>query len=157
MNMSVMLVPFMWKRMYLFLRKSHRLIRCWGWLVLLNRVGALTLSLLLKLPPRKLKLWFHSVHWGVTPLSKTPLSLFHLAPLKYANCPRSLFRQSPSPTIYCFVVFSWNPPKNWIFQWTPIILKLFILDPIPSLIVNKFLVKICQFKFLVMNEKHFCL
>ena len=47
----------MWKWMGLFLRKNHRL-RSWGWLSLLNWIGALTLSLFLKLPPRKLGPWF---------------------------------------------------------------------------------------------------
>ena len=44
--------------MCLFVRKNH-LLRCWDWVSLLNWVGALTLSLLLKLPPRKLEpfLW----------------------------------------------------------------------------------------------------
>ena len=50
-------VLLMWKRTGLFLRKNH-LLRCWGWLSLLNWIGALTLSLLLKLPPRKLEPWF---------------------------------------------------------------------------------------------------
>ena len=40
-----------------FLRKDH-LLRCWGWLSLPNWIGALTLSLLLKLLPRKLEPWF---------------------------------------------------------------------------------------------------
>ena len=47
----------MWKWMCLFLRKNH-LLRCRGWFSLLNWVGALTLSLLLKLAPRKLEPWF---------------------------------------------------------------------------------------------------
>ena len=47
----------MWKWMGLFLRKNH-LLRCWGWLSLLNWIGALILFLLLKLPPRKLQPWF---------------------------------------------------------------------------------------------------
>ena len=47
----------MWKWMCLFLRKNH-LLRCWSWLSVLNWIGALTLSLLLKLPPRKLGPWF---------------------------------------------------------------------------------------------------
>ena len=46
--------------MCLFLRKNH-LLRCWDWdwVSLLNWIWALTLSLLLKLPPRKLEpfLW----------------------------------------------------------------------------------------------------
>ena len=51
------MVLLMWKWMGLFLRKNH-LLRCWGWPSLLNWIGALTLSLLLKLPPRKLESWF---------------------------------------------------------------------------------------------------
>ena len=47
----------MWKWMGLFLRKKH-LLRCLDWLSLLIWIGALTLSLLLKLPPRKLEPWF---------------------------------------------------------------------------------------------------
>ena len=46
-----------WKWIGLFLRKIHLLI-CWDWLSLLNSFGALTLSLLLKLPPKKLEPWF---------------------------------------------------------------------------------------------------
>ena len=46
------------------------------------------------------------------------------------------------------------PPKSWIFQWTPKILKFFILNPSYLLKVTKFLVKICQFEFLVMTEKN---
>ena len=51
---SKTLVLLMQKCMGMFLRINH-LLRCWGWLSLLNWVGALTLSLLLKLPPRKLE------------------------------------------------------------------------------------------------------
>ena len=51
------LVLLMWKWMGLFSMKHH-LLRCWGWLSLLNWIGALTSSLLRKLPPRKLKPWF---------------------------------------------------------------------------------------------------
>ena len=41
------------------------------------------------------------------------------------------------------------------FQWTPIIIKFFILNPSHLLKVTKFLVRIPQFKFLVMTEKNF--
>ena len=51
------LVILMLKGVGLFLRKKH-LLRCWGWLSLLNWTGVLTLSLFLKLPPRKLEPWF---------------------------------------------------------------------------------------------------
>ena len=54
----------MWKWMGLFLRKNH-LLRCWGWLSLLNWIGTLTLSLLLKLPPRKLEPRF--ILWSFSP------------------------------------------------------------------------------------------
>ena len=50
-------VLLMWKWMGLFLRKNH-ILRCWGCLCFLNWIGAFTLSLLLKLPPRKLEPWF---------------------------------------------------------------------------------------------------
>ena len=51
------LVLLMWKWMGLFLRKNN-LLRCWGWLSLLDWIRVLTLSLLLKLPPKKLEPWF---------------------------------------------------------------------------------------------------
>ena len=51
----ITLFLLMWKWMGLFLRKNH-LLRCWGWPSLLNWIGALTLSLLPKLLPRKLEL-----------------------------------------------------------------------------------------------------
>ena len=38
--------------------EEKHLLRCWGWLSLLNWIGATTLYLLLKLPPRKLESWF---------------------------------------------------------------------------------------------------
>ena len=47
----------MWKIIGLFLRKNY-LLRCSGWLSLLNWIRTLTLSLLLKLPSRKLDTWF---------------------------------------------------------------------------------------------------
>ena len=53
----ITLVLLMWKWMGLFLRKNH-LLTCWGWLSLLNWIGALTLSLLLTVPPIKLEPWF---------------------------------------------------------------------------------------------------
>ena len=51
----VTLVLLMWKWLGLFLRKKY-LLRYW--LSLLNWIQALTLFLLLKLPPRQLELWF---------------------------------------------------------------------------------------------------
>ena len=57
----ITMVLLMWKWMGLFLRKNH-LLRCWVWPSLLNWIEVLTLSQLLKLPPRKLEL--KSVLWG---------------------------------------------------------------------------------------------
>ena len=48
------MILLMWKWMGQFLRKNNPL-RCWGWSSLLNWIGAHTLSLLLKLPLRKLE------------------------------------------------------------------------------------------------------
>ena len=50
----IALVLSIWKWMGLFLGKNH-LLRCLSWLYLLNWIGTLTFSLLLKLLPRKLK------------------------------------------------------------------------------------------------------
>ena len=47
----------MWKWVGLFFRNNY-LLRCWGRLSFLNWIGALTLSLLLKLYLRKLEPWF---------------------------------------------------------------------------------------------------
>ena len=58
----ITLVLLMLKRMGLFLRKNN-LLGCWDWLSLLNWIGVLTLSLLLKLPPRKFEPWF--VLWSL--------------------------------------------------------------------------------------------
>ena len=46
----------------LLLRKNH-LLRCWSWLSRQDWIWALTLSLLPKLPPRKLELWFVLRSW----------------------------------------------------------------------------------------------
>ena len=53
----ITVVLLIWKWVGLFLRKNH-LLRCWGWLFLLNWIRALTL-----LPPTKLELWF--VLWSI--------------------------------------------------------------------------------------------
>ena len=57
----ITLVLFVWKWMGQFLTKNH-LIKCCGWLSLLNWIWAVTWSLLLKLYPRKLGPWF--VRWS---------------------------------------------------------------------------------------------
>ena len=66
LTVLITLVLLMWKWLGLVLRKNH-LLRCWGGFSLLNWIGALTLSLLLNQPPRKLEPWFVlwvSFSWG---------------------------------------------------------------------------------------------
>ena len=85
-----------------------------------------------------------SVHRGINPLPKHPPPYFLPSLLQIVEAP--LFRQFP-------IYILWSPsPKNW---WTPIILKLFIFNPIYVLKATKLLVKICWFKFLVLADKHF--
>ena len=58
----ITMVLLMWKWMGLFMRKN-RLLRCWGWPSVLNWIGALTLSVLLKLPVQKFALWSFFLWW----------------------------------------------------------------------------------------------
>ena len=51
------LVLFMWKWVGVFFWKNH-LLKSWVWPSHLNWIGAFTLSLLLKPPPRKFEPWF---------------------------------------------------------------------------------------------------
>ena len=62
LNGQITLIVLMWKWMDLFLIKKL-LLRCWGCFYLLDWIADLTLSLLLKLPPRKLEPWF--VLWSL--------------------------------------------------------------------------------------------
>ena len=71
------------------------------------------------------------------PLKNTTLSFLPSPFLNQQTVQAPLFRQ-PS-TLY--IGFLWPPPpqpKSWIFQWTPKILKFFILNTILSLKVTKF-------------------
>ena len=58
---------------------------------------------------------------GYLPSSKTPTPSF------LPSAPK--IGQLSKPPLF---VFSWSPPKNPIFKWTPIILKLFILKKFRS-------------------------
>ena len=51
----ITMVLLTWKWMGLFLRKNH-LLRCWDWSSVLHWIVVLTLSVLLKVPTRKLEL-----------------------------------------------------------------------------------------------------
>ena len=75
-------------------------------------------------------------------LAKPPLNQKTVQAPFLSNPPYILFFQDPLPT------------KSRIFQWTPEILKFFILNTILSLKVTKFLGKISQFEFLVLTEKN---
>ena len=73
----------------------------------------------------------HSVHWGLNPpLKHSPSFLPSPPPLKSANSPSSspFFRHF----LPCILVFRQPPLKSRIFQWTPKILKFFILNTILS-------------------------
>ena len=87
----ITLMLLMWKCIGLFLTKNH-LLRCRGCLSLLNRIRALTLSLFLKLPPKKLEPWFVlriSFSW-VCPVSmNVPYSLARSAAWKFWRSCRS--------------------------------------------------------------------
>ena len=79
-------------------------------------------------------------------LAKPPLPQ-----IKSANC------QSPPFEAIALSILVFReppPPKNWILQWIPKILKFFTLNPSNLLKVTKFLVKISQFEFFVMTEKN---
>ena len=99
---------------------------------------------------------FSSVHWGITPPPlpppiphthiKTPLPSFLPSPLLNLQTVQAPFLINPPPYILVFR----DPPKNWIFQWTPI---FFILNPSHLFKVTKLLFKISQFKFLVTAGK----
>ena len=78
-------------------------------------------------------------------LTSTLLLIFCQVFCKFS---KPLFRQFPIYIVFLFVTPS---PKNW---WTPIIFTFFIFNPSYLLKVTKFLVKISQFKFLVMADKH---
>ena len=98
----------------------------------------------------KIKLEMFIVWIGVsTPLKKITPS-FSLSPLLNLQIVRPRFLgQNP------YILFFVNPPpKNWIFQWTSIILNFLSLTESHLLKVTKFLVKISQFKFLFMTEKN---
>ena len=65
------------------------------------------------------------MHWGINhlPFSKTPLPLFRKFPPCICKPSKPPFLAIP-PTYWFFE----NPPsKNWIFGWTPEILKSYIL------------------------------
>ena len=67
---------FVWliKSYWSVLEENH-FFRWWCWLSFLNWIRALTLSLLLKLPPRKLELW--SVLWSFFLLRLLCISISH--------------------------------------------------------------------------------
>ena len=97
--------------------------------------------------------WFlyDCVHLGIKPLQKHHPIFFCQAPLKSANCPS----RPPFKVIRPIFLYFCDPPppKN---QRTPIILTP-SLTPSHLLKVTEFLVKVSQFKFLVIIEENICL
>ena len=87
-------------------------------------------------------MWQIEGHWSLKPPQKHH-PLFLPTSLKLSKAP--FLGNSPH-----ILVFREHQPKNWIFQWTAMILK-FLTD---LLKVNKFLVKISQCKLLIMTEKN---
>ena len=68
----------------------------------------------------------HWAHWSINPSQKHPPLFCQVPPsfhLQTVQAPL-YFRQFP-----LFIGFSWTPPKNQIFQWTPLILNLWSLTP----------------------------
>ena len=97
--------------MGLFMRKNH-LLRCWGWLSLLNWIGSLTLFLLLKLSPRKLEPWF--VLWSVFLLRLLWISInlpYHHACLGMHIHTHHVWAHAPS----CYLQLLDKLPK-WIYM-----------------------------------------
>ena len=93
----------------------------------------------------------HSVHLGITPLKNTTPSFLPSPLLNLQTIQAPPFLDNP-PSILVFCELSPPPPKSWIFQWMPKILKFFILNPVLFLKVTKFLVKISQFEFFYDRE-----
>ena len=73
---QITLLPFLWKWMDLSMNKNNNL-SCWGCLSPLNWIGALKLSLLLKLPAGKLQLWFVLWSYFLLRLSFFSINLAH--------------------------------------------------------------------------------
>ena len=92
----------------------NHLLRCWGWISILNWIGALTLSLLLKLPPRKLKPWL--VLWSLFPLMLLCISIY----LQYAHVQNTVATSEllGSPSLATSVkplAYDWNVSKLSLF------------------------------------------
>ena len=95
----------------------------------------------------------HSLHWGINPSKNTtppPLSCQVCPPLNFQTVKAPLFR---------------HPPLNWFFVTPPLKVEFFSdwqkYESVSSIMssyllkATKFLVKTCQFEFLVMTEKNF--
>ena len=68
------------------------------------------------------------------PLKNTTPSFLPSPPLNLQTVQALFFRQSP-----LYIGFSWTPLKDWIFQWTPKLLRFFIVNSILSFKSNKIL------------------
>ena len=117
---SVRDVQLIWQQSQHHLSQLHQFnFHIQFWFVLSPSSGPLKLSLFLP---------WHSVHW-VSALLKTTNPSFLPSPLidvKTVQAPLFLGNSS------LYIGFLWISPENQIFQWTPLVLKFFILNPIPS-------------------------
>ena len=111
----------MWKWMGPFLRKNH-LLRCWGWLSLLNWIGGITLSLLPKLPPRKLELWF--VLWSLF-LQRLLCISINLA---YGHARNTVVTSGMVPLTSCYLELL-DKLQKWICRIVGLSLAVF-LEPL---------------------------
>ena len=109
----------MWKWMGQFLRKNH-ILRCCCWLSLLNWIGALALSLLLNLTPRKLEPWF--VLWSFFLLKWLCISI---------NLPYTYVWNAVVMSGLMLLVFTWNCWISYKNRYTGLLgLHLLPLEPL---------------------------
>ena len=104
-------------------------LMCWGWLSLLNQIGALTLSILLNLSPRKLEPWF--VLWSFFLLRLLCISI---------NLPYGHAWNTAVMSRLVLLAATWNswcltgflvPPKNQIPPCSFLSPNVIILDKSP--------------------------
>ena len=119
---SIVLITLMlliWKWMYFFMKKNH-LLRCWSWPFLLNWIEALTLYLLLKLPPRTLEPWF--VLWSFFLLRLLCISINLPYGLAWNTLVMSRVGVPSVATLICWISY-----KNR-HAWLLVLLSLLLLN-----------------------------
>ena len=136
--------------MGLFLRKNH-LLRCWSWFSLPNWIETFTLSLLLKVPPKKLEHWFvlwsffllsllsisinlpYSHTWNTVVMSWLVLlvatcsdaSRCILVPFEWYGCPKKCVQKSSCST---FSIYIYHIKTKWNIVYEYLKTKIFSGD-----------------------------